>query len=333
MPWDREQPQRDVCAEVESMRIQLSESNRFIEVGSVTHLRLAYILIDNAVEILLLRKLSDLLLFNSLNERMHAEMNLIVAKAESLGLNEEVQRAGEFRDEIDKELINFKQRRELSRYFRPKAEFLVSRGVLEKHTADAILVFHEYRNDLYHNDRLNVDILYSTTCIYFGLACELFSKLRADVSNILADDILSNMEEPAKALSESLQMQLDHVATHLRNHIAGRIQQIKTILQEWFGEAAELYADLIIRLVIQESDKSTPDAAKRYKCIKGYGVQKFLEWEDRANSLIDTKDQRLLLIEFAGIESQMKPLEEVMDEFNSDMWRSVQLEIDLRRGL
>jgi hypothetical protein len=85
----------------------LEEAKRFIEQDTATHARLAFILLDNAVEILMFRNIEVLLSSNDWDEQLLRLHDEILERAD----NQEIRLS---RDELAGQIVHKRRRRELT---------------------------------------------------------------------------------------------------------------------------------------------------------------------------------------------------------------------------
>ena len=137
-----------------------------LQVSDVPHLRLALILVDSAVELMLFRLAQYVLHGERFNySRLHA-MEAAVARSEGKGLEAELDRL--------RPLVTPKtRRRRIDRDFNVKIDFLVEKNELPAMIGPVLKKLHEYRNDTYHRDEHRVDVLGNAVLIYFDAACTI----------------------------------------------------------------------------------------------------------------------------------------------------------------
>ncbi len=109
--------------------VQLEEAKRFILDGEVARLRLALILLDNAVEVMLHRRVTEDLAKANMYARMLQKLpdGPLDAKGEAL------------RQEIAAEVIPPPRQKKVARYFGEKLTLLSESGLLPSATARAMV--------------------------------------------------------------------------------------------------------------------------------------------------------------------------------------------------
>lgn len=119
--------------------------------GSIVASRLALILTDNVVELMLHRRCADIF----------ADKRVPWSQTEDVSRYSKVER-----------------HRVLGRYFDPKAKFLLAEGELATADYDFIRISHDTRNVAYHAGLTYDEILPVLAWEYHALACRLFDRFR-----------------------------------------------------------------------------------------------------------------------------------------------------------
>jgi hypothetical protein len=204
---------------------QLDRAVDELQEGSVVANRLALILTDNIVELMLHRRCQDIF----------ARMRTPWSKAEDISRYSKVER-----------------HRVLGRYFHPKLKFLVAEREISPTDYDFIRICHDLRNAAYHSGVTDDSIWPSLAWEYHALACELFGRFRisswrskpgAPLSSRLAKhlgqktsaawrpfapdqqgDIAASLNRTRPALMESL-------PTALASHAEQRIKRLEDLLE------------------------------------------------------------------------------------------------------
>lgn len=154
---------------VELMTVQLQEAEDLLRRGTTAHARLAFILLDNAAEVMMFRNIEALLFHNPLNERLVALWEEILQSTDS-------SEAQAHHDAIKQEVVSKTKRARLERSFDAKVDYLVENDRLEATAGRVIKKLHGYRNELYHRDRIRSLTVRSAALLYFQLASSLFER-------------------------------------------------------------------------------------------------------------------------------------------------------------
>src|SRR5215831_8932619 len=135
----------DDIERLEVMTVQLEQAKALIEHDTATHARLAFILLDNAAEILMFRNVEVLLSFNYRDEQLLRRYDELLEQRDDPDLQHQ-------RDKIASEYVPKGKRRELAHFFDAKIDFLQERSCLEVTEGRVLRKLHRYRNELYHRD-------------------------------------------------------------------------------------------------------------------------------------------------------------------------------------
>ena len=158
--------------QLELIAVQLDEASRLIQVDRAPHLRLAYMLVDNAIEVMMERSIQGETLFQDVNAKVLRELQGMEAE---LGDNPEFIA---FPEKARAKVISQKKLEEIDREFPSKVSFLVDRGRFNQQLGDILRRLHRYRNDMYHRMQINEAVLQPITLVYFDVACSILSSMR-----------------------------------------------------------------------------------------------------------------------------------------------------------
>ncbi len=219
--------------------VQLEEAKRFILDGEVAHLRLALILLDNAVEVMFHRRVSEDLSRANMYARMLQRFpdGPLDAKREAL------------RQEIAAEIIPPSRQKKVARYFGEKLTLLSESGQLPSATARALRHLHDYRNELQHHDHLRPESIAPAALILFDIALDLMVTLVPGSTSWGSDDDLRWLQdygimEPfpisrddlrevvAAKLRDGLPLDVDGVRDALIAHLGTRLDVMEGNLAE-----------------------------------------------------------------------------------------------------
>ena len=161
--------------------VQLEEAKRFILDGEVARLRLALILLDNAVEVMLHRRVTENLGRANSYARMLQKFpdGPLDAKGETL------------RQEIAAKIVPRARQKKVARYFGEKLTLLSESGQLRFATARA----HDYRNELQHHDHVRSESILPAALILFDIALDLMVTLGPGSTSWGSDDDLRWLQD------------------------------------------------------------------------------------------------------------------------------------------
>src|SRR6266496_4702074 len=159
------------CLEgLEMMTVQLEEAKGFIERDTVVHARLAFILLDNAAEVLMRRNVETILSGNRMLEGILSQWKEILTQTDD-------PEARRHHDEVEQKVISKRKRIQLANLFPVKVNFIREHGGITTTEARVLNKLHQYRNELDHRDHIRLNIIQSACLFYFDVVCSLFEKL------------------------------------------------------------------------------------------------------------------------------------------------------------
>jgi hypothetical protein len=161
----------DDLERLEIMAVQLDEAKAFLARGTVSHARLAFILLDNAAEVIMRRNVEVRLTHNTTMERVLKKWKEILQQHPG---DAEARR---HHDKVAREVVPRAARKELAWSFDAKVDFIRDRGDLQETESRVLKKLHRYRNELYHRDRIRPETVRSACLLYFDMACVLFERL------------------------------------------------------------------------------------------------------------------------------------------------------------
>ena len=243
---------------LELVIVQFEEVKRLVMIGRVPQLRLAHILLDSAVELLMHR-----MAWSELDREQYCFEQLEnLRRLEAAGRG----RPG-FRDEIQQlegNTVSKTRRKKIDSNFGDKIDFLVERGRLPADLGPVLKKLHEYRNETYHRDQHRIECIRPAVLIYFDAACTVLehyepgmmitSGSRAPNSR----DSTRNFPCPATRsncpaglpgqLRQEVGLDLGALRSALRDHLLGRLIDLKDgldYLQENFTGSDVMPGDAI----------------------------------------------------------------------------------------
>lgn len=340
----------DDIARREVIVVQLEEAKRFIEHDTSAHARLAFLLLDNAAEVLMFRNIECLLSWNYRDERLlrhYDELLELTGKPEI--------RSG--RDEIASRIVPKSKRRELERNFNAKADFLCENDRIEATQARVLKRLHSYRNELYHRDTIRAETIQSACLLYFDLVCTLFECLQQFGLITLvktAPPLFVKYLPPgidwgmpsegmiAEQLRAGLGIDVPTVRQMLMTHLTSRLDALdarisyvaRTLFRGWLELAPEgPWRAAAIRLAqVHEDHEEPPEVEEILKLKLRYGPPDLPKWREAVERLGALDDRLSLFAAFADIEDDFEPLEVHLEGLAERLHHEEQMEEDIRRG-
>lgn len=348
----RETLRLDDLERLEMTAVQLDEARNLLDRGTVSHARLAFILLDNAAEVIMRRNAEVELDGNMFLERIRDRWEEILADDPG---NAEARR---HLDEVQDEIVPERVRRELSRNFDASVDFIRGRGGIRETEARVLKKLHWYRNELYHRDRLRPETIRSACLLYFDLTCALFERL----PQYELTTVSLHMETPpalrkfnasgtvkgypteeqiAASLRSDLGIDDAGLKGALSAHLTSRLDDLDAAISRvedtLFGTLPQLapsgpWRQVVVHLA-QWTDEELPASFDELLTANvQYREADLTSWKQRAAGLPEVAGRLELFAAFADIEDAFEPFEEQMTALDQRLEREIQREVDLRRG-
>lgn len=325
---------------------QISEAVRCLKRETLVHARIALLLLDNSVEILMHRFV--------INEISHDD--LWVKLRDSAQSSMPVNIAERFIKASGHVFISDTQRKAVTRWFIPKVDFLVDRKHVDPIIGDIIKSLHRYRNDASHRDKIRKATIHAAATIYLEIACDLLVSLPSSGTTYSSNDDWSGffktyglngplLDEPqdiqkiAEQLRQEVGLDSGKLAAMLSGHLISRLDAIQSNLEFVSGNAGSKATPeenlLHVQFAIEHS--STPLAMAKMELesyTPKYPIGILVEWR-RSATAIASKEHRgklELLKQFCNVEQKMEPLETMIENTVVEIERAIQVEIDISLG-
>jgi hypothetical protein len=149
--------------QLELVTVQLDECKDLFRRESIAHDRIAFILVDSAVELIMNHKIRCATRWNA----MH--------KASYTALKSARDSASAQLEESAKKYVTATKMKEIERDFGKKIDFLVGQDLLPSALGASIRKLHGYRNEIYHRQRIRHTLLRTVTFVYFDIAATLLA--------------------------------------------------------------------------------------------------------------------------------------------------------------
>ncbi|MEU0221161.1 hypothetical protein ABZ281_41775 [Streptomyces sp. NPDC006265] len=329
---------------LELVVVQFEEVKRLIEVGRVPQLRLAHILLDSAVELIMHRMAESELDCESYHfDRLESLRRLEAMRKSDNPLHRRFA-TGPSNDQLSAEIkelegmVTSKRKRQKINYnFGDKIDFLVERTRLPGGIAPVLKKLHDYRNETYHRDQHRVEVIRPAVLIYFDAACTVLDLYEPGV--LIGDDSLGPelarfqdtrpghrdsfevSHRAAKQLREEVGLDLAAVRTALVDHLLGRLDDLESGLAyvEENSVRGAAPGDAIRAMQIEDGDI---EAIFDNQVLRSRNYPLTMEdvksWIERATAMADMDDKHALFAELAALEDAFEGLESKVREA---VWR------------
>lgn len=333
---------------------QINQSKNLILENDTASLRMALILLDNAAEILMYRKV--------LSEFGHNEM---------YGKIREQAKSAMPPDIFDKfltehsvpEILEEKKKRKILKYFDEKITFLCDTcGFIPGPVGAVLSSLHGYRNETYHRDIIRNEILRPIAILYFELVCELLTYLKHSGISYSSEDDWSQFfkklglgethykmrmlsDEDIEAILNrfraELSINLNELRETLQEYVINRLDETLgrlNFISDALGSKA-LNTTLKLIQFRQTNDSlqfNNRDLLLQSQEFNNYTApiteEVFSNWRVKAHHFVNIEEKLALFIAFKDIEYQFEPIEYKIYDVADELDAAIQFAIDLARG-
>ncbi|MCX4792286.1 hypothetical protein OG369_41530 [Streptomyces sp. NBC_01221] len=329
---------------LELVVVQFEEVKRLIGIGRVPQLRLAHILLDSAVELIMHRMVEAELDRERYNFDQLENLRRLEAMRRSDNPLHRRFATGPSDDQLSAEIkklegmVTSKKRRQKINYnFGDKIDFLVERTRLPGGIAPVLKKLHDYRNETYHRDQHRVEVSRPAVLIYFDAACTVLDLYEPGV--LIGDEHLGpelarfqdarpGRRDPfevshraAKQLREEVGLDLTAVRTALVDHLLGRLDDLESGLAyvEENSVNGAAPGDAIRAMQIEDGDIEAIFVSQVLRSRKyPLTMEDVKSWVERATAMADMDDKHALFAELAALEDAFEDLESKVREA---VWR------------
>jgi len=320
--------------------VQLEEAKRFILDGEVARLRLALILLDNAVEVVLHRTVSEDLARANMYARMLQRFpgGPLDAKGEAL------------RQDIAAAIIPLARQKKVARYFGEKLTLLSESGQLPFATTRVLRHLHNYRNELQHHDHVRPESIFPAALILFDIALDLMVTLVPGSTSWGSDDDLRWLQdygvmEPfpigrddlreviAVKLRDGLPLDADGVREALIAHLGTRLDVMEGNLAELPREARKPQELAEMLRHLRRWEQGLPDESATNADIAPFNkLGSLVRWRMETAGLSAMTDKLELFDRFGTLEDEIEPLETALQDIVDAISAAGEVASDIARG-
>jgi hypothetical protein len=333
------------------MAVQLDEAREFLARDTVAHDRLAFILLDNAAEVIMRRYIEVKLSPNMFWERLRDRWKEILAKDPG---NAEARRQ---LDEVNREIVSKRARKSLTDKFDAKVDFICTRGHIQESEARVLKKLHWYRNELYHRDHIRPQTIRSACLLYFDMTCDLFEGLQQSQDMILTmhykaplalrkfspsgTDRYPEVGEITAWLRAGLGIDDVSLREALSAHLEARLDALEATVSRardlLFGTLPEIattlpWRQLVVHLA-QWKEEQLPGSFEELLAAEvKYSEADLANWKQMADGLQNATSRVEQFEMFADTEDAFEPFEELMATLELRINLEIEHEVDLMRG-
>lgn len=302
--WDRVQASGH--EKWEWLAVEIAEIRRCVAVGDQAHDRLALLLTDHLVEVIVGREVNTRLAWqpaDSVVEELRQDRDS--------GLELPATLAKLVDDHVGPE-----QRQRLDKHLHEKTRYLVKLGVLTSEECEVLSRMHEYRNAAYHRDTLDADLISDLVLAYMMLASQLLARHRPMMVTISATGVtVVTPDELPGLLTDGLEIDLKGLAGRFSDHALKRVDDITRAV----GAARVL-------LHVATDDELPQEVAGLLTTVNGVSPTQLQSWTKRAFGLkTNIKSLVNLMIRYIGLDQKLceielssRRLQNLMDRWEQD---------------
>ncbi|GAA0997079.1 hypothetical protein GCM10009555_093980 [Acrocarpospora macrocephala] len=199
------------------LAVEIAEIRRCAAAGDQAHDRLALLLIDHLVEVIVGREVNARLAWQPADSVVEELREIRDSGAEPDATV----------DRLIDEHVGPDRRHQLDMHLHEKTKYLVKHDVLTSQEREVLDRMHEYRNAAYHRDTLEADLISDLVLAYMMLASQLLARHRpivlargttrpGELSALLADGLEMDLKAVAGRFSEHAKKRVDGVARAVR---------------------------------------------------------------------------------------------------------------------
>ncbi|WP_229860000.1 hypothetical protein [Streptomyces poonensis] len=239
------------------LAVEIAEIRRCAEAGDQAHDRLALILLDHLVEVVISRE-------------VNAQLAFRIADSVIAEMREFSDSGGQLPEELNQLVdthIGPDRRKAMDNHLDEKTKFLRQRGVLTDQERTVLNRLHQYRNAAYHRDTLEPDLIADLVLAYRVLADDLLARHKPIAWTMASSDPapVVTPHQLRGRLVEGVDVDLKAMARRFRDHAVKRVaavvaavavaQQLLGINDSWEADPS-LPDDEIARMLTGLADVS-----------------------------------------------------------------------------
>lgn len=321
--------------------VQIEVAKQSIQNGDLAHLRVALILLDNAVEVMMHRIIKDELFHTDMYERMlrNFPKGPLDAKGEEL------------RREMASHVISRRRRDEIRRYFGAKVDFLSDRDRIPRPGARALKHLHNYRNETQHEDLVREESIRAVVMLLFDISTDFLVRLKTGSTSwrggadygwlqkygVQRPRLFLGSEDVRQHIAQQLRADLPLDDAEIRKslivHLTERLDAMEGQL-DYVRENMELKdaAEALRHVQFWKSSPGHVDPPKLSSFVARHDLTSIAKWRAGVEALNSIADKLDMFDQFATIEDDFEPLERMIDDVVGDIDEQIQLAIDIARG-
>jgi hypothetical protein len=322
---------------------QLDEAARYIEDGRLEHLRLALLLLDNAAEIQMDRRIRDDLERESFREKIR---NTVLA------IDSEHKLPPMLQELVDWTPLSPTEKHKVDRFFDEKVEYLVGRGQhLDIRLSGPLKHVHKYRNEAYHRAEVRTDTIRTAALLLLEINCQMLLAIPPGTRSFSSTEDYSWLEKRFHIKAARLNVDLSSIAAEIRSKLLPNDEHVVLALVAHLKDRFEQLQDSL-KSIVEDGGLSDKENAlresQRYAEIQRalrlgqkptmgafvakYSLSNILELEARVPEVSGAPTRIDAFDRFGSIEKELEPIEDCVSELGLAIDKAIQMEIDIARG-
>src|ERR1700692_482315 len=316
---------------------QIDEARRYIEDGRLEHLRLAFLLLDNAAEIQMDRCIKRDLQRDKYNENLRTTLLSLPIKLPPT-----------MQELADWEPLTSSEKYKLDRLFNEKVDYMVGRGKhLEAGLANPLKYLHRYRNEAYHRAKVRAETIKTASLILLEINCQMILSVSPGPRLVSSDEDYSWFEERFHT-NRFASIDIGLIANEIRSGLLPSDETVATTLADHLQDRFSYLNESLESIVENSRLKDREDAfnesqyyAESQRSAHGlsrssfqpkYSLHSIREMESQLPQIRNAPNRLEAFNRFAAIEIALEPVEECVSKLADWIEEEIQLEIDIARG-
>ncbi|MER5359764.1 hypothetical protein [Streptomyces sp. NPDC002785] len=214
--WDRVTVQQ--AEQWNWLAVEITEIQRCAKAGDQAHDRLALILLDHLVEVVVGRE-------------VNAQLALQIADSVIEEMREFRDSGGELEEQLSRlvdDHVGPDRRKAMDDHLHEKTKFLMQRSVLTAQEREVLDRLHQYRNAAYHRDTLEPDLISDLVLAYRVLADELLGRHKPIAWTMASSDPspIVTPQQLRGRLVEGVDVDVKAMARRFHDHAVKRVQVV-----------------------------------------------------------------------------------------------------------
>lgn len=329
---------------IEFVLFQIDQARMLLQEGSLPAIRVALMLLDNSVELLLDRWIEDDMGHENIYER-------IIAQAHKKEIPKDIP---ELEHLFTRRYFKASEKKKLARFFDEKVIYMTKiKKIFPQYIGKILSQLHRYRNQAYHSGVMRPEIFKTFTTIYYELCCRLFEYISfssicyysADnfswIKNKFGVDILNFNEDMFPKILENLRTGFLANENSLQKILIENLEQrVKEVLKNlhFISVDCGISSDQVSalskakRFTIANLKKFPPYEPIPPNLEKRLTFTKIKSVEKNINYIKKSNNELYAFKKYADSDVFLERIEFVVNKFVNAINQAIEMQSDLKRG-